>query len=258
MTFQGAVDRTVAVTKKHAPEILTGLTVTGIAGTAVLSARAGYKSGLLVMADSAARTIEGEDEVRMSGKEIVRETWRFYLPTLAVGLIAVAASVGSNRISTQRQMAVISAAALSERAFQEYRDKVIETTTKPKEQKIRDDIAQQHVDDKKSELSNLTISRDGDVLCLELYTGRTFISNAEKIRRAENDANRDCLNDGSVTMNVFHSYLGLPYTDAGEVVGWNNSIPLDVKLGAAVHDGAQPVLTIGYYTPPSVKFDHPF
>lgn len=262
MTLKDVAGKVGQTLKKHAPEILTGISVIGLAGTAYLSGRAGYKAGLVVMADASARmdmALDDEDVKFMEPKDIVKETWKFYIPAISIGLITTIAVIGSNRISAQRNVALISAAAIGERAFQEYRDKVAETTSKPKERKVQDDVAQDHVSQKKDELDRLVMHvGEGDVLCLETYTGRTFISTAEKIHRAENDANRECIHEGFITLNTFLSHLGLPYTDAGEAVGWNNDHRLEVKIGGAVHGENRPVLTVGYYLPPSVKFAAPF
>lgn len=266
MTFKEAAAKAGQTIKQHAPEILTGVSVVGIGGTAFLTGRASYKAGLFVMADASARmdaAPEGEDVEWMDRKEIFKQTWKFYIPAVSVGLITCVAVIGSNRIGAQRNVALISAAAIGERAFQEYRDKVAAETTKPKERKIHDDIAQDTVVRKKDELDRLVVNvNEGDVLCLETHTGRTFISTAEKIHRAENDANRECLHDGQITANTFFSLLGLPYIDAGEVVGWDNGKNrLEVKIGGALHrynDKDLPVLTVGYYQPPSVTFNNPF
>lgn len=263
MTFKEAAAKAGLTIKQHAPEILTGVSVAGLAGTGYLFSRAGFRSGLVVMADASERMRQdpdNEDIGFMPAKEVVKETWKFYIVPVTVGLITAVAIVGGNRISAQRNVALISAAAIGERAFQEYRDKVAETTSKPKERKVHDDVAQDKVAEKRAEYDTLTSKlKEGEVLCLETHSGRTFISTAEKIHRAENDANRECLHDGYITANTFFSYLGLPYTDAGEVVGWNNaSNRLEVKIGGAVHNENTPVLTVGYYQPPSVNFRNPF
>lgn len=263
MTLKDIASKTGATLKRYAPEILTGVSVIGLAGTAYLTGRAGFKSGLVVMADASARLDMAdpdstEDVQFMVAKDIVKETWKFYIPAISVGLITAVAIVGSNRISAQRNVALISAAAIGERAFQEYRDKVAEATSKPKEQKLRDDINQDHVVQKKDEFDKLVMHvGEGDVLCLESYTQRPFISSAEKIHRAENDFNRNVLHDGYGSHNEFMSALGLPYAPAGEAVGWNNDHILEVRIGGALHEG-KPVLTVNYVRDPKAGFNAPW
>lgn len=260
MTLQEVANKTNQSLKKHAPEILTALSVTGLLGTAYLGGRAGFKSGLFAMADAAQRidaTPDGEETIFMPTKDLVKETWKYYIPTLIVGVVTATCIVGSNRISNNRNLALISAAAIGERAFQEYREKTAEVLSKPKERKLHDDIAQDKVDEKKAELDKLVLAKDGDVHVIEMHTRQVFVSNAEKIHRAENNANRISNQEGYIALNVFLEQLGLPYSDAGEAVGWSNDRPLEVVIGGAAHD-EKPVLTIDYRTPPTVTYKNPF
>ena len=260
MTLKEVANKTGQSLKRHAPEILTGLSVVGLGGTAYLTSRAGFRAGLHVMDETHTRKNDaapGEDVELLTGKEIFQATWRYYIPAATIGVITAVAIIGSNRISAQRNVALISAAAIGERAFQEYREKTAEALTKPKERKLHDDVAQDRVNDSKDKLDNLVLKKDGDVMVIEMHTRQVFVSTAEKIHKAENDANRECLIDGYISLNVFLDNLGLPWSEAGSVVGWNNEKPLEVIIGGANHDGS-PVLTIDYRTPPSVTFQNPF
>lgn len=260
MTFHEQLGKIGGVFKRHAPEILTAASVIGLGGTAYLGSRAGYKAGLHVMAEFSTRVDNAADEeevLPLPAKEIVRETWRFYIPVIVVGVGTAIAIIGSNRISAKQQVALISAAAISERALSEYQQKVVEATSKPKERKIRDEIAQDQVDENADKLDRLVVDKDGDVMVIEMHTRQVFVSNAEKIHRAENDANRECIHEGHISLNVFLDKLGLPYSEAGEVVGWNNDKPLEVVIGGAVHND-KPVLTIDYRYPPTVKYNSPW
>lgn len=261
MTLSDNLNKIGSALKRHAPEILTALAVVGLGGTAYLSSKAGYKAGVQVVSEFSNRVenAEADEEVLpLSAKEIVQETWKFYIPVAVVGTATAIAIIGSNRISAKQQVALISAAAISERALSEYQQKLVETTSKSKERKIRDDIAQDQVNEKQEELNKLTLQKDGDVLVIEMHTRQTFVSNAEKIHRAENDANRISIHEGYISLNTFLEKLGLPTSDAGEVVGWSNIKPLEVVIGGATTPDEKPVLTIDYRTPPSVTYRNPF
>lgn len=256
MTFQENLGKLGNTLKRRAPEILTAVSVVGLAGTAYLSSKAGYKAGIHVVSEFSTRldnAEDGEEVLPLSGKEIVKDTWKFYIPVVVVGTATAIAIIGSNRISANQKVALLSAAAISERALTEYQQKVVESTSKPKERKIQDEVAQEQVNRNEEQLNKLVVDKDGDVLVIETHTENTFVSNTEKIRRAENEANRILNHDGFISLNVFLEKLGLPPSPAGEVVGWNNDKPLDVIIGAAVHKD-QPVLTVGYLNPPSIKY----
>jgi hypothetical protein len=260
MTLQDQAKRIGEVTKKHAPEILTAISVGGLAGTAYLAGRAGFKSGLVVMAETAARmdeAEEGADVSPLTAKEIVKETWKFYIPVTVVAVVTGVAIIGSHRISQNQRLALISAAAIAEKAHREYQDKVVEHTSKAKERKIRDDVAQDTVNEKATEIDKLVLNKDGDVYVLETHTKNVFVSNAQKIHKAENDANRVSNQEGYISLNTFLEFLGLPTSDAGEVVGWSNDKPLEVVIGGANRND-QPVLTINYRYPPTVTYKNPW
>lgn len=260
MTLQDQMSKLSTGIRRHAPEILTTVSVAGLVTTAYLGARAGYKAGIHVVSEFSARldnAADDEEVLPLAAKEIVKDTWKFYIPVFVVGVGTVIAVIGSNRISAKQQVALISAAALSERALSEYQQKIVETTSRPKEQKVRDEILQDQVEERADQLNRLGMPKDGDVLVIESHTKQVLISNAEKIHRAENDANRQAIHDGYVSLNTFLDFLGLPTSDAGDVVGWTAEKPIDVRIGGATLD-EKPVLTINYVTPPSVTYMRPF
>lgn len=268
MTLQDQISKLGATIKQHAPELLTIASVAGVVATAYLSGRAGYIAGGTIVAEMSRRMDEVEDAdeiILITPKEIVQKTWKLYIPATVVAVCTAGAVIGSNRVSNQRNVALIASAALGERAFQEYRDKVVETTSKSKEQKVQDSVIDDQVKEKSEEFDKLIPKmKDGNVLCIESYTGRTFLSTAEKIHKAANDTVREYQTGHSyyATANEFWTRLGLPHVDAGDVVGWSSTIPLEVQIGGSAHnldDGSvQPVLTVGYSKPPSVTFATPF
>lgn len=268
MTLQANINKLGTAIKQNAPTILTIVSVVGVVATAYLSGQAGYRAGLYVMDDTHRRidnAEDGEDVTLITPKEIVKETWKLYIPATVVAVCTAGAVIGSHRISSQRNVALLASAALGERAFQEYRDKVVETTSKSKEQKVRDEVINDQVKDKKDDLDDLIPKmKDGQVLCLETHTGRTFLSTAEKIRKAANDTVQEYLTGHTyyASANDFWTKLGLPYVEAGETVGWSSTTPLEVQIGGSAHDlengSTQPVLTVGYTRPPSVTYRTPF
>jgi len=260
MTVQDQMSKLAVGAKRYAPEILTTLSVAGLVATAYFGSKAGYKAGVHVVSEFSARLDNASDDeevLPLAPKEIIKDTWKFYIPVAIVGVATAVAIVGSNRVSNNRQLALISAAAISERALSEYQQKIVETTSRPKEQKVRDELIQDQVNEKSAEFDRLGLPNDGDVWVIESHTKQVFVSNAEKIHRAENDTNREAIYDGYVSLNTFLEYLGLPTSPAGEVVGWTRERPLEVRIGGAARD-EKPVLTIDYITPPSVNYLSPF
>lgn len=258
MTLQDVAKKTSESVKKYAPEILTGVSVLGLAATSYLTSRAAFKSGMIYLEDAVTNSRFDEEEEApqfMSKKDLVQQTWKFFIPAIAVGVLTGVSIIGSNRVSNNRNIAIMSAAAIGEQAYREYREKNELSLSKPKAQKILDDISQDKVDANKDELDKLVLlQKEGDVLCLEDYTGRVFLSNAEKIHRAANDTARHCINNDYASHNEFMGLLGLPWIPAGDAVGWNNSNAIEVVLGGSLYEG-KPVLTVKYENDPILKFN---
>jgi len=261
MTLQDVTKRTSEAVKHYAPEILTGASVLGLISTSYLASRAAFKSGMIYLEDAVTKSRFDEDEEApdfMSKKELVKQTWKFFIPTVVVGAITAVSIVGSNRVSNSRNIAIMSAAAIGEQAYREYREKTEASLTKPKAQKILDEIGQDQVDEKKDDFDKIMLlAKDGDVACLERYTGRVFLSNAEKIHKAANDVARQCINDSYASHNDFMTLLGLSWTPAGEAVGWNNDNPIEIRLDAALHDG-KPVYMVDYVKQPALGYSSPW
>lgn len=256
MTMQEQFSKVGRALRRHAPELLTAAGVVGLGATSYLVGQASFKAGGIAMAEFVSQS--EEDPKPMPAKELVKETWKFYIPAAVVFVVTAGVIIGGNRVSHNRQVALLGAAAIAEQQYREYRDKVGEHLTKPKEQKIRDEIAQDKIDDKKEELDLLSITKEGEVLCLEKYTGRVFVSSANKIYKAMNDINRVVNQHGYASHNEFMSLLGLSPVEAGDVVGWNDVNVLDVKIDGGLHNEKDPVLTVGYNKEPIVNFRDPW
>src|ERR1051325_7365778 len=120
--------------KSNAPEILSGLAIGGVVSTAYFASKA------------TAEVVRDEDaDPFASNKDKVKKYWKLYIPAGVSGAFTIGCIVGASRETGKRTAAAITAYSLSEKAFSEYREKVIEQIGVGKEQKIRDEIAQEKV-----------------------------------------------------------------------------------------------------------------
>ena len=114
---------------KHSPEILMGLGIAGWMTGTVLAVKATPK---------AVRCIEDatyEKEGDLTPLEIVKATWKCYIPAAVTCAAATGCLIGSCSVSTRRHAALATAYKLSETALDEYRAQVIETVGEKKEKK---------------------------------------------------------------------------------------------------------------------------
>lgn len=236
---------------EKSPSILTGLAVVGILTTTYLAVKSTPKA--LEAINEAKSNLKGssEEEVQLRPVDYVRICWPFYVSTGLMMSATITCIVGSNAISKKRQVALIGAYSLTETAFREYREKVAEQFGKNKEQKVRDEVAKDRVD--KHASREIVILADGNVHCFDDFTGRSFMSNAEKIRKAENDINRQCINEMYASQNDFYRLIGLKPVDVGERVGWTTDNPLEIIFVSTLVED-KPVLAIKYRLDPTPNF----
>lgn len=235
----------------NAPVILTAIGVTGTITTAVLAANAGYKAGAIIDNEQYTRDMrQGGDVIPLTFAEKVSSTWTLYIPAVGMGVLTVSCIIGANRIGARRAAAMAAAYSISERAFLEYRDKVVERLGDRQEERIRDDVAQDRVAKNPVSTSEIIVTGNGDVLCYDTITGRYFKSSVEKLRKVQNDLNYEMINTFYQSLNDLFNLLNLPTTPFGEEVGWNSAKLLEFTFSGVLTEDGQPCIAVTYnYAP---------
>lgn len=229
----------------NSPSYLTGLGAAGLVGTAYLAHKVAFE-------------IRGElAEIQpLTAREKVERYWKRYIPVALVGATSLFCIISSTVVSSRRNLAIAAAASLSEIALREFQAKTLEVVGPNKERQIREGVAQDRID---RNYGDVIIATKDEVACFDTYSGRPFSSTIEKIRRAENEVNAECINGMPVSLNEFYSKIGLPPIRAGEIVGWDSAHLLEVKTFALlVKDGAEPVIAIGFQEDPRNSWQSPF
>ena len=136
------VKNTKASVSKHSPEILTGIGIAGMIGTTVIAVRATPKALKLLEAE---RELKAENGEEISKTDIIKTTWKCYIPAAVTGTVSVVCLIGASSVNHKRNAALVTAYTISETAFSEYRDKVIESIGEKKEREIRDEVAKDKI-----------------------------------------------------------------------------------------------------------------
>jgi hypothetical protein len=243
----------------NSPVILTGLAVTGFVATIATTVTATWKARKVI--DDYEKKENGL-WIQSSLKERIQLTYIHYIPVVGLGLASIACVVGAQSINSKRQAALISGFTLAESAFREYREKVTEHMGETKEQKVRDEIAQAKMDANPPS-QQVFITGTGDQLCYDTLSGRYFWSTMEKIRRAQNDINQQCINEMYASQNDFYRLVGLPINGFGEELGWSTDVMLDIDFtGHIVNDEERfmgmPCIALTYRMTPIRGYDNPF
>lgn len=230
----------------NSPLILTAIGVTGTITTAILTGKACWKASRVVAESEA---VFGLPENRREAfKVTARETWPHFIPPLATAALTVSAIIMANRVGTRRAAAMAAAYSISERAFEEYRDKVVEKLGPNKEKAARDEIASDRI--RNNPPSGEIIIATNEVLCYDLYSGRYFKSSMESLKKAQNDLNYKLLNHQYASLNDYYNMLGLDNVKVGEEVGWNCDKQMDVHYSTTMSDDEKPCITIDFYVEP--------
>lgn len=242
LTASDIFNRSLKTLKRNSPEIFTGLGVAGVVTTSYLTAKASFK------AVQPLEELKKEQPFRNRREYFIRsvqETWVLYIPPVISGAATIACIIGSQRASGRRTSAAVAAYSITERAFSEYKDHVIEQFGKGKEQKIRDELAQKKITDNPPNSQILMLGK-GEVLCCELWTGRYFKSDMESLRKAENDINQMVVNTYWVTMSDFYDLLNLDHTSESDNLGWDTDKLLELEFSTTMSPEGEPCLAFDY------------
>lgn len=242
---------------ENSAALLTGTGVVGVVTTAVLSARASFKASELLQGEYHSRSQQGEDKrcPPLPTKEKVKFVWPLYIPAVTSGITTITAILFSYRIQASQSAALAAAYGISEKGFQEYKDKVVEKLGVKKEtEEIRDDLAKDRIEKTPIEGQTIVLTSGGDVLCFDSYSGRYFQSSVEAIKKAENAINYEILHHLGASVSSFYDLIGLLPTQYSEEMGWNTSNPLDISISAQkVED--KPCLVIDFKVLPVINYE---
>ena len=228
--------------RDNSPAILTAFGVTGTLGTAYLAGKAAYESYPIIHKYEAFNGIP--DSTREMYIQRGKLTWKLYIPAIVSGTSTVLCIVVAARVGSRRTAAITAAYTLSERALVEYREKVTEVLGEGKEQKLRDELAQEKV--AANPPSPTFIHTTGEVLCFELFTGRYFSSTMEQLKRAQNAVNAKMLKHDRATVSDFYDEIGLPYTSYSDEIGWESDKLMELQFSTVMSDDDRPCIAVDY------------
>ena len=230
----------------NSPVILTAIGVTGTITTAFLTGKASFRAAEIIAAE------QGELDYVLPSREKLDLVWKLYIPPVSTGAFTLVCIVGANRIGTRRAAAIAAAYSLTDQAFAEYRDKVVQKIGEGKERAVRDELAQDRVTNNPS--GNLVVIQSGDVLCYEAYTGRYFTSNMENLRGAMNDINATVLHHGYASLSDFYQCVGLPSTASSDDMGWRDDKLLELQFSTVLSTDNRPCISFEYRVEPIRDF----
>lgn len=236
--------------KQNAPIILTAVGAAGVGVTAYFAGKGTVQAVRILDQEKFDRRTEQlkdgvNDPIVLTKKEISLKVWKLYIPAVGVGLVSIGAIFMANRINTKRLTAAVAAYTLVSQNHEEYKQKVIDLTSKSKEQRVRDELAKDRVAN--TPVNGWINTGYGNTKFMCGVTGRYFLCDMETIKKAANDVNYMMINSGlgekSASLSDFYRRIGLPETGLSDKLGWNTDIPLELDMsGVLVEEDAKAVL----------------
>jgi len=237
--------RSGLVLKKYSPEILTTVGIAGMVGTTVLASRATLKLHPIVeqiREEKANANYSAEQEILDTGsynkkehtKAVAKiyvhgavEVSKIYGPTITLGISSIACIIAAHGIMHRRTVAIAAAYKALETSFVEYRKRVIDLIGEKKEQDLRLGSQVSEITDENGKTKKVTTL---DPIGYSPYAkffdelssnwSKTPEYNLLFLKAQQNYANDLLKSRGHVFLNEVYDMIGVPRTQAGQVVGW--------------------------------------
>ncbi|QBZ73600.1 membrane protein [Streptomyces phage RosaAsantewaa] len=238
------VGRQVLTAKKHSPVIFFSAGIAGMVTTVVLASKATLKMDEVLKEaeadrakiDEASKSEKYSDEDRQKDSALARvklavNIGKLYAPAAIAGVASVACLTGSHVILTKRNAGLTAAYVAVDKAFKEYRGRVVNELGAEKDAEFRfgtieKEIAVEtdHGTDVKT-VKALDISKGVsqyakyfDEMNPNFRKGHHL--NQFFIQAQQNYANDKLRARGHLFLNEVYEMLGFEHTKAGAVVGW--------------------------------------
>lgn len=254
MDFKHMLKNTEKLITDNSPLILTAIGVTGTLTTAYLTGKASFRAAK-VLDDKrySLRVVEGHSG-ELEPREKFELVWKLYVPAAGTAAVTIAAVIGANRVGTRRAAAMAAAYSVSDKAFSEYKEKVVEQLGKNKEAKIREEINQDRINKRSFEDDQVIRTNGGNDLCLDKFSGRAFYSSLETIKGAQNHVNYQLNNNQYASLNDFYEWIGISPIPLGEELGWTNGNQLELMFTTGKTDDDRPCHVFEFWTEPVRNF----
>lgn len=195
--------------KRNSATILTVVGAAGVIATTVTAVKATPKAMLLL---ENAEEAKGEDLTKL---EKVKVAGPAYIPSVVLGVGTLACIFGANILSQRNQASLMSAYALLDSGYKDYRKKVDELYGEEAGQQVRTEIAKDKYEDEP-----VKVIEDGKRLYYDFYSSRYFEATPAAVKRAEYEVNRTLMLDDGVFLNEWYQHLDLEPLEHGWDFGW--------------------------------------
>jgi hypothetical protein len=180
----------------------------GVIATTVTAVKATPKA--LMLLDKA----KEEKGAELTKLETVKIAAPAYIPATVLGVSTLACIFGANVLNKRGQASLMSAYALADTSYKDYKKKVDELYGSEAGAQVRAGIAKDKYEDEDIEL------HDGNLLYYDFYSGRYFEASPAFVKTAEYELNRKLMMDDGAYLNEWYYLLDLEPLEHGLSFGW--------------------------------------
>lgn len=234
---------------EYAPEILAVTAAAGVVATIIAAVKATKKTcdDMRVDEENGELPEKKIDKVKRYGKN--------FIPVAVGALVTGAALFGSISSNYKRKTILAATLAMTENAFDDYKDKAKELFGQKKVDEIENSITKDKIKKNPPTSSSIIVTGGGDSLCMDDYTERYFTSSYDKIMDARNRFNDYLLRNDKASLNDLYDILGVKHSKIGNSVGWDISDGLlEISVKAMVSEDHRPCLVMRYDRSPKKNF----
>lgn len=238
--------------RKNSPQILTGIGISLGVSTVVLAVKATPKAMKCIddKLKEKNNKLKSENKTpvkKLQKMEVVKATWKCYIPSGITGALSVACLIGSCTAGTKKAAAFATAYKLSETALAEYKEKVVETIGEKKEELIQHEVNDNTLKKNPASSSEVIVTGSGETLCYDTSSNRYFKSDINKIKTIKLDLNEKLMNEMYITLSEWYMELGLDATSISDDIGWTiDRGYIQVDFGAQIADDGTPCIVLNY------------
>lgn len=199
--------------RRNGSTILTCVGAVGVIATAVIAVRETPK---------AMKTIEDAEQKKgekLTKSEVIKVAGPAYIPSVLIGASTIACIFGANVLNKKQQASLVSAYALVNHSYKEYRQKANELCGEDTDKRIMRAITELHYRD-----SDAMKKEDDKQLFFDFFSLQHFYSTVDEVMDAEKRLNELFQSRGYASLGEFYAMLGIPVADSDHAIGWSTSV----------------------------------
>ena len=232
--------------KKYIPTALFVVGCMGVVGTAICSGRDTLKAEDILKNEHKVKMIDdNEPECYADNamvvtlcntkpeyyKEIVKVTWKSYIPTFIVGTMTLSCLIASNVMDAKKIAALTALVSSSTGLVTKYREKIKEYVSEEKLHEIDKAVASDEIIHAKSPTittsswtscsDEMDLNTDGEVLFFDPFTKMKFKTTKLAFLGAKYYLNRNFSIGCGAPLSMFYEFLGLEIPEEYRYAGWD-------------------------------------